>query len=104
MRTRISWGRRRGGADVAERGRGTTGAGRRSLVTELSSYAFSMVREDELTLYRGSGDGLAPILLVMPVAEHPSLETLKRLEHEYALRTELDSGWAARPLALTRHL
>jgi hypothetical protein len=28
---------------------------------------------------------------------------LERLEHEYALRDELDSGWAARPLALFYH-
>ena len=42
------------------------------------------------------------MLLVAPVAEQPRLESLKRLEHEYALRAELDPDWAARPLALTR--
>jgi serine/threonine protein kinase len=48
--------------------------------------------------------GLRPILLVTPVAARPSAEALKRLEHEYALRADLDRGWAARPLALThRH-
>ena len=31
---------------------------------DLSSYAFSVLREGELTLYRGSADGLDPILLV----------------------------------------
>ena len=73
-------------------------------MTELSSYRFSTLREGELTLYRGLGDGLAPILLVAPISEQPRLEVLKRLEHEYALRADLDSGWAARPLALThRH-
>jgi predicted ATPase len=73
-------------------------------VTALSSYEFSTLREGELTLYRGSGDGLPPILLVAPVAEHPPPEFLKRLEHEYALRAELDPEWAVRPLALTlRH-
>ena len=66
----------------------------------LSGYAFSALREGELTLYRGSGEGLAPILLLAPAAEQPRLESLKRLEHEYALRAELDPGWAARPLAL----
>jgi PAS domain S-box-containing protein len=80
------------------------GFGRRPVVTELSNYRFSTLREGELTLYRGSGDGLAPILLVAPISEQPRLEVLKRLEHEYALRADLDSGWAARPLALThRH-
>jgi PAS domain S-box-containing protein len=73
-------------------------------VTPLSSYAFSALREGELTLYRGSGEGLDPILLVAPMAEQPRLESIKRLEHEHALRAELDPDWAARPLALAyRH-
>ena len=67
-----------------------------------SGYAFSPLREGELTLYRGSGERLTSILLLAPVAEQPRLESLKRLEHEYALRAELDPGWAARPLALAR--
>jgi serine/threonine protein kinase len=55
-------------------------------------------------LSRGLADGLKPILLVAAVAEQPSLESVRRLEHEYALRGELDDRWAARPLALTeRH-
>jgi PAS domain S-box-containing protein len=73
-------------------------------VTALSSYEFSTLREGEFTVCRGSGDGLPPILLITPVAARPSAEALKRLEHEYALRADLDRGWAARPLALThRH-
>jgi hypothetical protein len=48
--------------------------------------------------HRGSGDGLAPILLV--AAEETSPE---RLEHEYALKSELDADWAARPVALTHY-
>jgi len=32
------------------------------------------------------------------------LEALKKLEHEYSLKNELDSAWAARPLAVTEHL
>jgi hypothetical protein len=35
--------------------------------------------------------------------EYPAPETLKRLEHEYSLREELDPAWAARPIAITRH-
>src|SRR5712692_6650169 len=31
----------------------------------------------------------------------PAPETLKKIEHEYSLRDELDSAWAARPLALS---
>jgi hypothetical protein len=68
------------------------------LVTELSSYAFSPMRKGDFTLYRGSGDGLAPVLLV--AADDPSRGWLARLEHDYALRADLDAAWAARPVAL----
>src|SRR5258705_8358162 len=50
----------------------------------------------------GHGDGMAPILLVAPAGDSPSREALQRLEHEYALRAELDADWAARPLELVR--
>jgi hypothetical protein len=46
-------------------------------VTELSGYAFSPLREGDIALYRGSGDGLAPILLV--AAEETSLGSVARL-------------------------
>jgi hypothetical protein len=69
---------------------------------ELSAYAFSALREGQFTLYRGLGDGLAPILLVAPAGEYPSLGSLQRLEHEYAFKAELDAAWAARPVALSR--
>ena len=36
-------------------------------------------------------------------AEYASPGLAKRLEHEYALRGELDAAWAARPIALSRH-
>ena len=66
---------------------------------ELSSYVLSPLREGDIALYRGSGNGLAPILLV--AAEETSLGSVERLEHEYALKAELDADWAARPVALT---
>jgi PAS domain S-box-containing protein len=72
-------------------------------VTELSGYVFSALRAGEFTLYRGSGDGLDPILLVAPIAEYSTRESLKRLEHEHDLKAELDADWAVRPVALTRH-
>src|SRR6202163_4593598 len=74
---------------------------RPALVKELSSYAFSPLREGDIALYRGSGNGLAPVLLV--AAEETSLGCVERLEHEYALKDELDAGRAARPVALTRY-
>ena len=68
---------------------------------DLSNYAFSPLRDGDLRLYRGSGNGPAPILLV--AAESNSLGCLAQLEHEYALRTDLDTAWAAQPIELSRH-
>ena len=68
---------------------------------KLSGYVFSPLRGGDLALYRGSGNGLAPILLV--AAEGTSLGSIERLEHEYALKAELDADWAARPVALTHY-
>jgi len=70
-------------------------------VKELSSYTFSPLREGDISLYRGSGSGLSPVLLV--AAEQTSLGCIERLEHEYELKSELDADWAARPIALTRY-
>src|SRR5438270_6075031 len=69
-------------------------------MNELSGYVFSPLREGDIALYRGSGNGLTPILLV--AAEKTSPGCVERLEHEYALKSELDADWAARPVALTR--
>src|ERR1700731_961974 len=70
-----------------------------ALVKQLSSYVFSPLREGDIALYRGSGNGLAPILLV--AAEETAFGCVERLQHEYALRAELAGDWAARPVALT---
>jgi len=56
-------------------------------VNELSSYVFSPLREGDIALYRGSSDGLAPVLLV--AAEGTSPGCVERLQHEYALKGEL---------------
>jgi PAS domain S-box-containing protein len=56
------------------------------------------------TLYRGRQHGNASSVLAIALsAEQPSPQSLRRLEHEYSLAAELDSAWAAKPLALTRH-
>src|SRR3982075_938663 len=70
---------------------------------ELSRYVFETLRQDEeFAFCRGrKNDGELPtILLVAPVSEHPIPAILERLEHEYSLRDEVDSDWAARPLTL----
>src|SRR6202140_320864 len=72
-----------------------------ALGKELSSYVFAPLREGDIGLYRGSGNGLVPILLV--AAEKTSLGCVERLEHEYALKAELHGAWAARPIVLTRY-
>lgn len=42
------------------------------------------------------------VLTVLPAAERPTPASLDRLAHGYALKDELEGGWAARPLALLR--
>jgi serine/threonine protein kinase len=70
-----------------------------------SEYELEAIRESvEFTLYRARQRGNAmPLLAVATTAEQPSLQSLRRLEHEYSLAAELDSTWAAKPIALTRH-
>jgi predicted ATPase/signal transduction histidine kinase len=73
---------------------------------EPSGYVFETLREDEeFALFRGwrDDDERPTILSVAPVSEHPVPGILERLEHEYSLRAELHSDWAARPLTLVRH-
>ena len=75
-----------------------------STVIELSRYVYQTLRADEeFALCRARRDGeRSTVLVVAPVSEYPALGSLARLEHEYALRDELDPDWALRPLALTR--
>src|SRR5262245_26860654 len=51
--------------------------------------------------WRTDGDENAA-LAVFPAAEHPAPACIERLVHEYELKAELDSNWAARPLELVR--
>ncbi len=72
---------------------------------ELSEYVLKPLRKDEeFVLYRGTHSnhsGLPSILLLAPASMRPTPETLRKIEHEYSLRDELDSAWAVRPLALS---
>ena len=72
---------------------------------ELSRYVVEPLRKDEnFILYRGrSKYDASQILVLSPLAEYPAPEILKRLEHEYSLREELNSTWAVRPIAMARH-
>jgi PAS domain S-box-containing protein len=65
-------------------------------------------RHGEFVLFRGRrrrGTNPRPpsILVLMPRSEHPRPETVRMLEHEYSLRTELDPAWAVTPVEITQH-
>jgi serine/threonine protein kinase len=70
-------------------------------VHELSGYVILPLREGDVALHRGSGSGLPPILLVS--ATENALGSVERLQHEFALKAELDGDWSARPVALTHY-
>ena len=73
-------------------------------MAELSEYLLEPLREGaDFTLYRGRERGnQMPILALAVTAEQPSPQSLRRLEHEYSLASELDAAWATLPLALIR--
>src|SRR3984885_15799406 len=61
-------------------------------------------RDEEFVLYRGEHpdqSGSPSVLLLAPASMQPALGSIKKIEHEYSLRDELDSSWAVRPLALS---
>jgi hypothetical protein len=68
-------------------------------------YVLEPIRDrSEFRLHRArQRGGQRPLLVVAPTAEQPLPQSLRRLEHEYSLAAELESSWAAKPLALTRH-
>ena len=74
---------------------------------EISQLVLEPLRTDEeFVLYRGAQaepPGSPSVLLLAPASERPPQETLKKIEHEYSLRDELDSSWAVRPLTLAEH-
>src|SRR5258707_10028987 len=74
-------------------------------ITESSGYVLELLGERcDFTLYRGrQADNQSPVLVVALAPEQPSPQGLRRIEHEYSLSDELETAWAARPIALTRH-
>jgi len=73
---------------------------------DLSEFALQPLREDEeFILYRGRPrrtEG-SSILLLAPALKHPRLETLTKINDEYALKSELDTTWAVRPHDLSQY-
>ena len=73
-------------------------------MSQLSECSLDRLRNDgEFILYRAhpKQTELPSVLLLVPASIRPSLETLKKIDHEYSLRSELDSAWAVRPLELS---
>jgi PAS domain S-box-containing protein len=64
-----------------------------------------LLKDAERILCRGwrlDDDGVrSAALFVLLAASHPPPATVGRLAHEYGLRDELETSWAAQPLALT---
>jgi len=69
---------------------------------DLSGYSFERVSEDgEFVILRGGLEGKPlSVFLMAPASDHPSPVGIERMNHVYALRNELESAWAARPLDL----
>ncbi len=75
-----------------------------SAAPDLSSYTFEALNGDESsTLYRGRKADDSSVLMLSLTTEYPAPDALRRLEHHYSFRDELDRLWAARPLAITNH-
>ncbi|MDM0028847.1 trifunctional serine/threonine-protein kinase/ATP-binding protein/sensor histidine kinase [Variovorax saccharolyticus] len=74
----------------------------------LSGYTLELLRRDsEFTLLRGRATASATtspntVLVATPTPEQPRTDRLRMLEHEFNLRSELESRWAIRPIAMTR--
>jgi PAS domain S-box-containing protein len=70
-------------------------------VTDPAKYLVETLWEDqEFVLSRRVwNDRRSSLLAIMPASAQPTAETVARLNHAYALRDELDSSWAARPVS-----
>ncbi len=73
---------------------------------DLAQYTLEQVRRDaELVLFRGlrkvREEGSRPSILVrVPVANPPAPATVRSLQEEYALRSELDPAYVVQPLSM----
>src|SRR5215467_5999979 len=75
---------------------------------DLSQYRLETLHQDgEFVLYRGlcttdAETSSRSILALSPMTERPAPATIKKIEHEFSLKDELDPAWAIRPIALTQ--
>src|SRR4030088_3206532 len=73
-------------------------------MTQLSRHVLETLWEDgDFVLSRTTlADETTSVLVLATASEQPAPGIIARLEHEYSLRDELDSDWAARPITLVR--
>jgi PAS domain S-box-containing protein len=75
-------------------------------VLDLAQYTLQQVRRDtELVLFRGlrsshEEGSRSSILVQVPVADPPSPATVRRLQEDYALRSELDPAYVVRSISM----
>src|SRR5215510_14472812 len=75
---------------------------------DLSRYRLETLHQDgEFILYRGLRKSKAEarrpsILALSAVMERPAPAIIRKIEHEFSLKDELDPGWAIRPISLTQ--
>src|SRR5262245_30371122 len=75
---------------------------------DLSQYPLETLRQDgEFILYRclrhNEAETTSPsVLALSPVMERPAPETIKKIEHEFSLKDQLDPAWAVRPIDVTQ--
>src|SRR5258708_5584909 len=74
-----------------------------------SDYTLDTLHKDgEFVLCRsrprtGTNPHPPSVLVLMSRSEHPRPESVRMLEHEHSLRTELDPAWAVPPVELTQY-
>ncbi len=76
------------------------------MTVQPSEYGLKPLRQvDRFILCRGRppGPDVTGILMLAPASSHPGPDILRRIDHEYSLRNELDPAWAAQPLALAHY-
>src|SRR5690348_5216239 len=76
------------------------------IAVHLLSHSLECLRDDgEFALYRARTKqaGEPSVLALTPASPRPSRHILKKIDHEYSLRSELDPVWAVRPLCLSEY-
>src|SRR5437016_4968214 len=62
--------------------------------------AETLLSAGDFVLWRGEDPNGRPVLIRAPAALRPAASCLQQLNHEWALTSDIESGWAARPLRL----